>query len=116
MTVTTSTIVSATTSTTSTTSTSTNQSGFVPYYSPVGNYKCETGPFYFATSFYARTEARAKETCKRYDCDIIVEWTNRRRYVRTGWDIGNFDRDVPTCLHNRDMTAKMIWRKHNKYH
>ena len=84
---------------------------FIPRYSPVGNYRCVIRFYRFATSFFTRSEKLAKDACKRYYCDIIIEWTRRKgSQIITGWDIGNLGQKSEKCSHNPHMTAKVIWQ------
>ena len=88
---------------------------FIPRYSPVGSFRCRKSFYYFATSFFTRSEKLARDACKRYDCDIIIEWTQRGAsqipgWVITGWDIGNLGQKSEKCPHNPDMTATVIWK------
>ena len=117
--------------TTSTTTTSTttpteitytkllNDMALVPY-SAVGPYYCSNGRnnYYFATTFYTRFKHKAFEVCESYECDLIVEWSRPYKFGSrsknvTGWDVGRLSSKMLKCPHNKDMTAKVIWYKHD---
>ena len=82
----------------------------IPQYGPVGQSKCRIANYHFATSYYAKDKERADADCKRYDCDLIVEWS-RKSYHQThkGYDLGKFD--APVCPQNQEMTTKIFWQK-----
>ena len=64
--------------------------GDAPQFAPIGNKYCQTGSYYFATSYYTKYKSTAKADCKNYNCDVIIEWTriNSRGDTFTGWDSG----------------------------
>ena len=124
-----STAITTSTTTTSTTSTTTpteitytkllNDMALVPY-SAVGPYYCSNGRnnYYFATTFYTRFKHKAFEVCESYECDLIVEWSRPYKFGSrsknvTGWDVGRLNSKMLKCPHNKDMTAKVIWYKHD---
>ena len=88
--------------------------GDIPKFGAVGNYKCHTGTWHFATDFYAEGRLKkAREKCEQFDCDIIVEWRrqprNKRGKATIGWELGKFD--ASPCPQNKDMTATIKWQK-----
>ena len=87
--------------------------GEIPRYGPVGDYYCRISDWHYSTSFYTRHINKAQEECKRYDCDLIIEWTKKSKYgssTYNGWDIGKFDaREL--CPQNPDFKAKIIFEK-----
>ena len=86
--------------------------GGIPQFGPIGNYHCHISDWHYATSYYASGNINnAKEKCKDYDCDLIIEWTKKHGSSSyTGWDIGKFDaREL--CPQNPDFKAKIIFEK-----
>ena len=83
----------------------------VPKYGPVGVSYCRNDPpYYFATSFFARTYQQAETRCNSYDCDLIVEWEGPLGQKTTkGWDVGKFGNQQ--CEQNKKMKAKVVWEK-----
>ena len=89
--------------------------GEIPEYGPVGQLSCKTGNYHFATSSYHGSRNAAVARCKHYDCDIIVEWTNK--WNKKGYDIGRFNKagvnkaghKSKICSQNKDMTATVYW-------
>ena len=88
---------------------------YIPRFSPVGYSVCKTGTYHFATTFYSPSLTETQAKCKRYDCDIIIEWVRINKSGRTvAYDLGNIDRNQSTCPHNTKMTAKVLWKKSGK--
>ena len=83
----------------------------IPNYGPVSfQHYCQTGTYYFSTSYYTRTYEDAEAACKSYNCDLIIEWEGPLgKATKKGWDIGKIG--DKTCKQNPKMTAKIRWQK-----